>query len=234
MVISTEDYIKLIFSEFSPEEILIIKEFKSGHINHTFYIKTKTSEYVLQSINATVFKNIPKIIENKIRVSKCQQKNKGEYFVLEFYQTLNGEHYIQRGKEFWCLMNFIPESVNYDIPDKHVSFEGGKILSHFLSNLLEEKISDYHVVIPDFHSLRYRKKQYDQAFSSIDTTQIESLSEEIEFIDKHISDLFTIEDQLTSKKIPWRITHNDPKDTNVLFDDYGTALAVIDTDTVMP
>ena len=37
-------------------------------------------------------------------------------------------------------MNFIPESVNYDIPDKHVSFEGGKILSHFLSNLLEEKM----------------------------------------------------------------------------------------------
>ena len=44
----------------------------------------------------------------------------------------------------------------------------------------------------------------------------------------------SIQKGLNEKSIPLRITHNDTKINNILFDQSNNALCVIDLDTVMP
>ena len=39
---------------------------------------------------------------------------------------------------------------------------------------------------------------------------------------------------MTSQELPCRITHNDTKCNNILFDDHGKAICIVDLDTVMP
>ena len=44
-----------------------LQEFSSGHINDTYLISTENEQqFVLQRINAEVFKNVPELIANKV------------------------------------------------------------------------------------------------------------------------------------------------------------------------
>ena len=62
-----------------------------------------------------------------------------------------------------------------------------------------------------------------------------SVAEEIAFVRAHKEFAATLVDMQESGELPLRVTHNDTKLNNVLFDEKtGKPLAVVDLDTVMP
>ena len=73
---------------------------------------------------------------------------------------------------------------------------------------------------------------------SIENAEPERLSkaqEEILFIQKRARKCGILWHALKKGLIPWRVTHNDTKLDNILFDqDSGEAVCLIDLDTVMP
>ena len=61
------------------------------------------------------------------------------------------------------------------------------------------------------------------------------MQREIEFVRAREADYHVMVDLLAAGKLPLRVTHNDTKLNNILFDKTtGEGLCVIDLDTVMP
>ena len=59
--------------------------------------------------------------------------------------------------------------------------------------------------------------------------------DEIEFLENRAHKFSIIWDSLQENKIPWRVTHNDTKLDNILFDSTThQAVCLIDLDTIMP
>ena len=122
-----EDQIQYIFNQFQHKgEFLSHQELLSGHINDTFFIETnQDSNYVLQRINHLVFKNVPKLIHNKILISKHLQ-SKSDRTILEFVCIKNSDqYYIIQDNNFWNLMRFIENSKVYAVvPNDTVGIAG--------------------------------------------------------------------------------------------------------------
>lgn len=95
-----------IFNQFQHKgEFLSHQELLSGYINDTFLIQTnQETNYVLQRINHLVFKNVPKLIQNKVLISQHLQ-SKSNRTVLEFISVKNNDqYYFVQEDNFWNLM----------------------------------------------------------------------------------------------------------------------------------
>jgi hypothetical protein len=74
----------------------------------------------------------------------------------------------------------------------------------------------------------------ENALAADPTGRVKDVESEIEFVMERINTMGTILRNGEAGKIPLRITHNDTKFNNVLFDEKDKAICVIDLDTVMP
>ena len=100
-----------------------------------------------------------------------------------------------------------------------------------LSALAPEKIQ---TVIPNFHHMTKRLDQLEMAFKNANSERLRASKSLLEFIDKHKEKMCTLDKLFSKNKLKQRITHNDTKFNNVLFDSNLKGLCVIDLDTVMP
>ena len=90
-------------------------------------------------------------------------------------------------------------------------------------------------VIPDFHNTRKRFEALKEAIEKDIAGRKHLVEKEIEFALSQEYYIDTVVDGLASGEIPLRVTHNDTKINNVLFDkDTEEGICVIDLDTVMP
>ena len=66
------EQLKNVFDQFKHNaQYVNYKIISSGHINDTYLIETTKKPYfVLQRINHGVFKDIPRLIENKVAISR--------------------------------------------------------------------------------------------------------------------------------------------------------------------
>ena len=88
--------------------------------------------------------------------------------------------------------------------------------------------------IPGFHDMGLRLRRFREAVADDSAGRKEEVKDLIEEIEKRSEDM-CIQDRLHSLgKLPKRINHCDTKVNNVLFDEDGSTLCVIDLDTVMP
>jgi hypothetical protein len=60
------------------------------------------------------------------------------------------------------------------------------------------------------------------------------VADEIRFVEERAEELLSITRKINSGEIPIRITHNDTKFNNILFDKENHAQCIVDLDTVMP
>ena len=92
-----------------------------------------------------------------------------------------------------------------------------------------------HETIKNFHNTPIRFQNFEDAVARNTSGKADSVMDEIEFVRarKDFCSLFT--DKIANGELPLRVTHNDTKLNNVLFDkDTLLPIAVIDLDTVMP
>jgi Ser/Thr protein kinase RdoA (MazF antagonist) len=88
--------------------------------------------------------------------------------------------------------------------------------------------------IPDFHNMEFRMKQLHEAIAADAAGRLKEVTYFIDEIEKRETYMCQAERLHREGKLPKRICHCDTKVNNMMFDENGEVLCVIDLDTVMP
>ncbi len=219
----------------------------SGHINDTrlvtFDDNGKEYTYILQRINHNVFKNPEQLMENFSAVTaylgKIIEKAGGdpERETLNVIKTKDGKNvYKTEDGEYWRLLTFISDSVSYDKVENPEQFYSSAVSFGNFQYLLRDFPADtLYETIPDFHNTPDRLLKFEEAVKLDVCNRAGEVKREIEFVRKRAEFAKTLENAHKEGRLPLRVTHNDTKLNNILFDEKtGKALAVIDLDTIMP
>jgi len=240
-----ENNIKLIFNQFNHiTAFSASQELISGHINDSYLIKTTgDTAYVLQRINHHVFKDVPGLIGNKVAVSNHLREKFSDLSatdlnrkVLTFVPTHNDLYYYKDDEgNYWNLSVFIKDSYTHDLVESEtIAYEGGKLFGEFLNLTSDFDASLLVDVIPNFHDMSFRYMQFEEALSQASSERKALAKAYIDKVEALKEDMHILQNLKTSGDIKLRVTHNDTKISNALFDKDNKGLCVIDTDTVMP
>lgn len=222
------------------------RTFSSGNINSTYELTVFDGEikiFVLQKINKYVFKNPEQVMSNIVKITDFMRENyDGEEnvdkMVLKFYKDVNtGKAYVvDDDGDYWRCYSFIDNSVTYDIcVDKDLISEAGKAFGNFQKMLSDFPADVLYETIPNFHNTIKRFTDLFHSLIDDDSDRAKSAKEELTYLIDNRFNAESLCTMLGNDEIPLRVTHNDTKCNNVLFDvDTGKSLAVIDLDTVMP
>ena len=214
-----------------------------GHINQTYRVRFGKTDYIMQRMNKFVFKNPPKLMENIINVTKFL-KNKlesngksSDRYVLNFIKALDGNYYVMDDEgEYWRAYYYINDSVTYNAIDSLEIMEGaGEAFGEFQNQLSDFDASILSETIPNFHNTINRYKLLKEAKEKDSFNRYESVKDVYDEYLKLEPIACKMTEMLNKGELPLRVTHNDTKCNNVLFDiKTNKPLAVIDLDTVMP
>lgn len=232
-----------ILTAFGLEEDAAFSPIVSGHINDTFRISSETGSYIIQRINQYVFKSPGEIMENITSVTdflkqKIEARN-GDVAreTLSVVKTVEGESFfLDAVGEYWRCVTYIDNATAYEsVEDANMLREAGRAFGNFQNMLSDFPADTLRVIIPDFHNTPERFRQLTQAMEKNAAERLDSVATDIEFALERRDSCGLLMQLLGEGKLPLRVTHNDTKMSNVLIDDAtGTAVCVIDLDTVMP
>ena len=239
------DRIKNIVNQFRIEGTVVsVEPFGSGHINDSYLVKTlpeSAPDYVLQRINHHVFRNIPELTNNILKVtrhleSKLEQASGIGFEVLKLIPSNEGEYFLKDAAgDFWRLYYYVKGSRSYDIVgNPSLAYEGGKAFGLFHAMTSEMDASGLYEVLPDFHNIDTRLKSFHEILDHNPANRVAESSAEIAFVKEREKEMHRIPELLRDGKIAVRVTHNDTKFNNILFNETGRAICIIDLDTIMP
>lgn len=237
--------IKAIVSHFDIDgECDAYSKNTTGHINESYFIKTRSANhpgYFLQRINNNIFKNVDALMGNICAVtshlgSKLSENKELSFKVLEVIPCSNGlNYYLDKDNQYWRLYTFIDNAHSYNVVENtDIAFEGGKAFGLFMSLLADLPANRLTETIPDFHNLEKRLETFNKSVASDKANRVNEVRPEIEFIAQRTEKMLTIPALIKSGQLPVRITHNDTKFNNIMFDSNNRALCIVDLDTVMP
>lgn len=244
----TTETIEKIAKKFAIEgDIQATKPFGSGHINDTFLIRNTDSncpDYLLQRINHHIFKDVEGVVVNISRVSAhLDTKLKGEFKsdksveqVLTLIPTTGGVLYLKdEDGNYWRMYQFIKDSISYDLVEStKQAFEGGEAFGRFQLMLADMDASLLTETLPNFHNIKFRLENYKKALAEDIADRVKYVAEEIALIKEHEELMCSLYQMGEDGLLPKRITHNDTKFNNILFDKDDNVICIIDLDTVMP
>jgi hypothetical protein len=222
---------------FSLEEIISVENLIKGNINDSYKINMIDKSYLLQRINTDVFSNPIQVIQNIEAVTTYIQRNFPEKKLIEIKYTKDeNPYYLSSKHQYWRVINWIDNSVSYSSPrNQEQAEEAGKALADFHNNLVEYPVHLLFETIPNFHNTSQRYEQFLIALDNDIVKRKSNIKDEVDFLLERVELSMTLQALIVGKKIPIRVTHNDPKMDNILLDqNTGRAICLIDLDTIMP
>lgn len=236
----TDKHLYDIAREFQLDaEVVSIDTLGQGFINDTYIVATQKSRYILQRKNHNIFPDVPAMMDNIQRVTthlKAKVRAAGgdpEREVLTVIPTHDGTLYHRNGEEFWAASLYIEGSVTHEVANTpRLAFMGGRGIGRFQAMLADfnEPLAE---VIKGFHNIRWRYEQWDKSLAADRADRKASVAREIEWIESRRERMMAFWELVERGEIPMRVTHNDTKLSNILFDSNDEVLCVIDLDTVM-
>lgn len=220
-----------------------IKPLGAGLINDTYKVNTKEADapdYVLQRINHAIFQNVEMLQANIAAVTGHIRKKLTEAGetdidrkVLSFLETGEGKTYWFDGDSYWRVMVFIPRAQTYETVNPEYSNYAGEAFGNFQAMLADipETLGE---TIPDFHNMEFRLKQLRDAVAANAAGRVAEVQYYLDEIEKRADEMCKAERLYREGKLPKRVCHCDTKVNNMMFDEDGKVLCVIDLDTVMP
>ena len=214
-----------------------------GHINDTYLAQTAAGKYILQRINHNIFKEPEKLMQNIVLVTEHLRKKiilKGgcpDRETLTVIKTLNGNDFYQDASgNYFRMYIFIDDTNTYQTVGKPEQFyNAARAFGRFQNELADFPADTLYETIPNFHNTKVRFENLLQAIKDNKAGRKSEIEAEIEFALKKEKDTLAIDDVIGRNEIPTRVTHNDTKLNNVLFDkETDEGVCVIDLDTVMP
>lgn len=219
--------------------VVSCERYGSGHVNHTYLVTTDTGDsYILQKINTNVFRDYEGLMNNLVAVTRhIAAKVSDPREVLRTIGCCDGSDYlVTEDHDVWRLYVFVKDSVCFDQATTPELFAASaasfgnfqNMLADFPAEILTE-------TIPNFHHTVKRYEALDRAIKEDVKGRAASVKAEIEYAMSVRPFASTLLDYYESGQLPLRVTHNDTKLNNVLFDKTThQGVCVIDLDTVMP
>ena len=242
-----EKLLKIVANFPFEGELVEIKPTGSGHINSTFLVTCSdsnvTHEYILQLINPNVFKkpdelmsnimNVTGFLRNKINLSGGNAQRETLTFL---YTKDNSPYYLDKDGNCWRSYTYIGKCYTCDkIGSEIKAFRSGKAFGKFQKMLSDFPAATLFETIPHFHDTPSRYEALKTAVSDNISGRLDNIKEELDFAFDREKDASKLVDLAAEGKIPMRVTHNDTKINNLLFDSItNEAICVIDLDTIMP
>ena len=242
-----QNQLKFIVSQFDVKgTVELVKPLGEGLINDTFKVVTAEAtepDYVLQRVNENVFPDVDMVMRNIGAVTAhIRQKLEAageddiERKVLRFIPSrADGKLYSVVDGKYWRLMVFIPNAITKQAVDANSSRDAGRAFGRFQAMLADIPV-ELGETIKEFHNMEFRLKQLREVVSKnpvgrVSEPKVQVLLQEI---DSRADDMCKAERMGREGTLPKRVCHCDTKVNNMMFNDRGEVLCVIDLDTVMP
>lgn len=215
--------------------------FGNGNINDTYRIRVEQggvpADYLLQRLNHQVFKDPEAVMRNIVSVCNYLLRQDYGYRVVAPLAALDG-HFLQcdaRGN-YWRMFPFLDNTYAPEgQADADIAYKAARAYGAFARALRDFPAESLAETIPGFHDTDRRWDVFLNVLDEDPVGRVKATQAEIEAMlgAKPVFD--RISRLKKSGDLPLRVTHNDTKAGNILFDnDSHRALAVIDLDTVMP
>ena len=219
-----------------------------GHINDTYVIKYETAngeclQFLLQRINVNVFKKPVELMENVCGVTSFLrekiEKEGGDPTreTLTVYPAKDGKNYVMADDGgCWRMYNYVDDTYSINELTSPDDFRSAALsFGNFQNQLADYPIETLHETIPNFHNTPSRFNDFLEALDKNASGRKDAAKPEIDFVLEREKDCSVITDLLNCGDLPLRVTHNDTKLNNVLFDKKtNKGICVVDLDTVMP
>ena len=240
---------KDIISNFKVNgNVVYCEKYGEGHINDTYLVILEENDiktqYILQRINHNIFKDIDGLMNNIYNVTNhikniLIKENKDiSKEVLNVILTKDNKyyHYDENENKYYRLYDFVKNSLTIQKVENSTLFKKSAIaFATFQKNLADFDSTILNETIKDFHNTAKRYEHFIETLSLNKCDRAKYCKDEIEFIKQRKNDCYVLINKIANNEIPLRVTHNDTKLNNVLFDnDTLEATCVIDLDTVMP
>lgn len=237
-----------ILSNFKIEgRFLLAEPYGCGHINTTYCAyfdegSRPPMRVIVQKINTGIFKDPDGLMNNISLVTDHIRKiNEGSSdawrCTLTVIPTLDGKlFYTDSEGNAWRVYVFVENTISLQQVENAEQFESlASTFGEFQNQLSGFDASKLVETIPNFHNTVSRFEALEKAISDNIAGRRDEVKAEIEFALARKTDAGLLLGELGAGNLPLRVTHNDTKLNNVLFDaDSGKAVCVIDLDTVMP
>lgn len=225
-----------------PGEMVGCEQLKKGNVNCTYLVTYadggRRTDYLFQKVNTYAFRQPVQLMENADKITGHIRKKHPDAMTLQFYHTERdgrGQNYVFEGDNFWRVMNFIPSVTFMSCDNTEVVRNAGIAFGDFQTALSDFDPHELYYTIPGFHDTR---KRYADLKASVETDPAgrrDEVKDELAFLLSVENQACLPIDLYNAGKLPLRVTHNDTKINNVLFDEHTLKpLVVIDLDTVMP
>lgn len=224
------------------------EEVETGLINSTWLATFETeqgsrSRYILQRINSSVFGDPMVVMSNvecvtrhiNMKVMRVKKDSGGQ--TLNLYPDRRGQCYHKGPKGgIWRCYNFIEGCRTYEVVEStRQAYQAGHAFGAFLDLVSDLPAQEVVEVIPNFHNTPQRYLQLQEAVTADRAGRVGDVGEELALIESFALEMDRIARKSAAGELPVRVTHNDTKINNVLFDiATDEAVCVIDLDTVMP
>lgn len=247
-MMQVSDKAKAVYSNFRLEGTLSeCSPYGNGHINDTYLLildnAGKKEKVILQRMNHEIFPKPEELMENIANVTSFLKekiiKNGGNPMreTLNVIPDKSGKSFYKDAEgNYWRCFVFVTDAVCYEKAESRKDlYETGLAFGKFQSLLSDFDASILHETIEKFHDTPNRFAQLCDAAEKDVLGRAATVQEEIAFIKKRKKDADYVSSLIKEGKLPLRVTHNDTKLNNIMFDNVsGKGICVIDLDTVMP
>ena len=248
VIMYSTDELKKIIENFSiAGKFISCDAIDDGHINSTYRVEyaigNTRMQYLLQMVNTDVFKKPDELMANiDVVTSFLRDKviaagGNPERETLYCKPCRNGKkYYTDSNGKVWRVYNYVTDSFTHNsIESPEVFFNAGYAFGNFQKQLADFPSESLYETIPDFHNTAARYRNLMNSVKENRSHRAALVKDEIAFAEARRDDTYVLTGKTEAGILPLRVTHNDTKLNNVMFDKKtGLPVCIVDLDTVMP
>ncbi|MFM2146198.1 MAG: hypothetical protein RL732_1034 [Bacteroidota bacterium] len=230
--------VKAFIPEGNPTT-LSVKPVDGGLINHSYKVESPSfHSFLLQQINQHVFRDPEAVQYNYLSIWNYAQSHPEAIKLPKPLLDSDGKAlFMDAQGGAWRAFEFMQEVVAHPVASAlHEAFATAQTFARFTSGFSGFDPAQLKIVIPDFHNLSFRYKQFQEALKgSGEKRKAEAAYMIHEMLNRsHYKDFY--ETIVAMKDLfKTRVMHHDAKIANVLFNKQnGEVICAVDFDTVMP
>ena len=233
-----EKDLQRVLRRFLPDQgILACTPYGSGHINRTFLVTSAGGRYILQKISETLTNDPAGLMDNIVKVTDhLKKKETDPRRVLTPVANTRGGFLEEDEAGNFRMFGYVENSFCLEKAESTDDFyESALAFGRFEELLKDFPVNTLKETLPDFHNTPMRCRMFHRALERNPAGRREAVEKEVTYLLEREERMGLLQRMRDAGKLPVRVTHNDTKLSNVLFDrDTRKALCVIDLDTVMP
>ena len=209
-----------------------VKEIVDGLVHKTYLVEVNGELYILQRVNTFVFKEGDKVLSNIQKVTAHLENSEIYRLSVPMLKPSVTGHLSHKTTDgsLWRCFHYIKGTTRSTLTNSSEAFEVARAFGQFSAALTSLPAASLHFTIEGFHDPHLRQSQFNEALQNGVAERMAYCRPEIGKLQKYQY----LAKVMASLDLPLKVVHNDPKLSNVLFDQDGHPCSIIDLDTVMP